>query len=85
MNRRKFLASAGLAGLSAAASAMIGTAKKCESCGAPLKGTKCEYCGTELWTQKDLDPLGHWHYGVKYHEPIYTNNTVSMSYLTSCS
>jgi hypothetical protein len=47
MKRRHFLKAAGLSAVAAATGKVFGKAKKCESCGAPLKGQVCEYCGTE--------------------------------------
>ena len=29
----------------------------CPNCGAPLKGLRCEYCGTEFFYQKDQSDL----------------------------
>lgn len=45
MKRRSFLKGLGAIG----ASAGLGTWKdnRCKSCGAPLKGENCEYCGTQ--------------------------------------
>ena len=31
-------------------------AKKCEMCGAPLHGSKCEYCGTEYEVEHNYSP-----------------------------
>lgn len=33
------------------------TSENCKNCGAPLKSSKCEYCGTEYGTTGNLEEL----------------------------
>lgn len=57
-------------------------ALKCEKCGAPLHGTKCEYCGTEYERDKndDLYPINELGYlQAELNNTKFTQASVSQS------